>query len=79
MNSPLIKLDDKWVPLYRIVYVSDLPHFCGEPDCMHEGDYEVRLDVEDSIWVNAEGRDAAVTELSRWCGDPGSMDDEPNY
>lgn len=79
MNSPLVKLDDKWVPLYRIVWVSDLPHFCGEADCMHEGDYEVRLDVEDSVWVNAEGRDEAIGQLSRWCGDPGPPDDEHDF
>lgn len=70
MDAPLIKIDDKWVPLYRIVWVADVPHFCGEPDCMHEGDYEVRLDVDDSIWTSGEGRDRALADLKKWCSDP---------
>jgi hypothetical protein len=70
MDSPIVKVDDKHVPLYRIVWVSDVPHFCGEDDCMHEGDYEIRLDVDDSIWTNREERDVVVEALNRWCSDP---------
>ena len=74
MQSPLVLVDDKHVPLYRIVWVSDVPHFCGEEDCMHEGDYEVRLDVDDSIWTNQNGRELVIDALQQWCGDP-RMDD----
>ena len=71
MDSPLIKIDDKHVPLYRIVYVADVPHFCGDPECMHEGEYEVRLDVDEiSIWVGQNERDLAVRILQQWCGEP---------
>ena len=77
MDSPLIKIDDKHVPLFRIVWVSDVPHFCGEPDCQHEGDYEVRLDVDDSIWTNASERDQTIEAIKRWCSDP--RDDESNW
>lgn len=70
MDSPLVKVDDKFVPLYRVVWISDVPHFCGEEDCMHEGDYEIRLDVEDSIWTNGDGRDTVRLALERWCSDP---------
>tara|TARA_R110002049_G_scaffold4601_5_gene32136 strand:+ start:193706 stop:193939 length:234 start_codon:yes stop_codon:yes gene_type:complete len=70
MDSPLVKIDDKHVPLYRIVWVADVPHFCGEPDCMHEGDYEIRLDVDDSLWTNSRERDDIVDALNRWCSDP---------
>ncbi|TWU55174.1 hypothetical protein [Rubripirellula reticaptiva] len=70
MDSPLIRIDDKQVPLYRIVWVADVPHFCGEADCMHEGDYEVRLDVDDSLWTGATERDAVVEALTKWCSDP---------
>ncbi|QDT13530.1 hypothetical protein [Planctomycetes bacterium K23_9] len=70
MYSPIILVDDKHVPLYRIVWVSDVPHFCGEDDCMHEGDYEIRLDVDDSLWVIAKERDMVVAELNKWCSDP---------
>lgn len=70
MDAPIVKVDDKHVPLYRVVWVSDVPHFCGEDDCMHEGDYEVRLDVEDSIWTNGHGRDIVLHALQKWCSDP---------
>ena len=70
MESPLIIIDDKHVPLYRIVWVADVPHFCGEDDCQHEGDYEVRLDIDDSLWTNQVGRDKVIDTLNRWCGDP---------
>jgi hypothetical protein len=76
MDSPIIKVDDKHVPLYRIVWVSEVPHFCGEDDCMHEGDYEIRLDVDDSLWTNGEGRDMVVKSLAQWCGDPHAESDE---
>ena len=75
MDSPIVIIDDKHVPLYRVVWVSDVPHFCGEEDCMHEGDYEIRLDVEDSIWTNSRERDEVVAALTRWCSDPRSDDD----
>ena len=70
MDAPIVKVDDKHIPLYRVVWVSDVPHFCGEDDCMHEGDYEVRLDVEDSIWTNGLGRDTVLEALQKWCSDP---------
>ena len=70
MYSPIIIVDDKHVPLYRIVWVSDVPHFCGEEDCMHEGDYEIRLDSDDSLWVVAKERDNVIEELTKWCSDP---------
>ncbi len=74
--SPMIKLDDKHVPLYRIVWVADLPHFCGEEDCTREGYYEVRLDADDSIWTNHIERDATLEALNAWCGDPDEEDGE---
>ncbi|MEM6366194.1 MAG: hypothetical protein AAF745_17315 [Planctomycetota bacterium] len=70
MSAPLIKVDDKPVPLYRVVWVADLPHFCGEDDCQREGYYEIRLDVDDSIWTNADERDEVVAALQAWCGQP---------
>lgn len=68
MDSPLVNVDDKHVPLYRIVWVADVPHFCGEEDCLHEGEYEIRLDIEELIWTNQKGRDTVVAALTRWCG-----------
>lgn len=78
MKSPLIKIDDKHLPLSRIVWVSDVPHFCGEDDCLHEGDYEVRLDVDDSVWANRVERDHVVECLEVWYGG-GAEDDGPEW
>ncbi|MEL6108696.1 MAG: hypothetical protein AAFU85_22040 [Planctomycetota bacterium] len=76
MDSPLILIDDKHVPLYRIVWVADLPHFCGDPECEREGDYEIRLDVEESLWTSQKGRNEVVGALKEWC-DPAAGGDEP--
>ena len=70
MDAPIVIIDDKHVPLYRIVWVSDVPHFCGDDECMHEGDYEVRLDVDDSLWTNHQGRDEVLDALGKWVSDP---------
>ena len=78
MDSPIIRIDDKHVPLYRIVWISDTPHFCGEEDCTREGDYEIRLDVDDSLWTNGPERDAALAALTAWCSDPRGEDGEAN-
>lgn len=77
MESPLILVDDKHIPLYRIVWVADLPHFCGDDQCGHEGDYEIRLDVDDSLWTSQHGRDDVVASLRKWCGDPVDDSEEP--
>ena len=73
-QSPLIVVDDKHVPLYRIVWISEKPHFCGEPDCTREGEYEIRLDVDDSLWASAASRDQVIAALSSWCSDPRTED-----
>lgn len=74
MDSPLILVDDKHVPLYRILWVADLPHWCGEEDCEREGEYEVRLEADESLWTSMQGRDSVIAALRKWCGDP--VDDE---
>lgn len=80
MDSPLVLVDDKHVPLYRVVWVANLPHFCGEEDCTREGEYEIRLDVEDPIWTNQKGRDAVIQALNRWCGNPrGDTDNDTPF
>ena len=61
-------IDDKYVPLYRVIWVSKTPHFCGEPDCMHEGDYEVRLEGGEAVFGRAEERDALLEALEQWQG-----------
>ena len=73
--SILCLIDDKYVPIYRIMWVSALPHFCGSPQCEHEGDYEVRLEHGEAIWVNQEDRDSVLEGLELWQGGLGPVDD----
>ncbi len=62
-------IDDKYVPLYRILWVSALPHFCGSPECQQEGNYEVRLEEGESVWcATPEERDAVLRALEAWAG-----------
>ena len=68
MGSILCKVDDKHIPLYRIMWVSDLPHFCGHDDCEREGQYEIRLEQDESVWATREERDDVVTALETWQG-----------
>ena len=35
--SIFCRIDDKHIPLYRVMWVSATPHFCGEEDCVREG------------------------------------------
>ncbi len=59
-------VDDKYVPLYRILWISALPHYCGEEDCLREGEYEIRLEDGESVWADRPERDAALTALEKW-------------
>lgn len=66
--SVLCLVDDKHVPLYRIVWVSALPHFCGSGDCQREGQYEIRLEDEEAVWATQEERDQVLAALEAWSG-----------
>jgi hypothetical protein len=68
MGNALCLIDDKHVPLYRIIWVSELPHFCGNEDCLYEGRYEVRLEMDESVWANREERDQVLVALEAWAG-----------
>jgi hypothetical protein len=73
--SAFCVIDDKYVPLYRILWIAAVPHFCGTEDCQHEGDYEIRLEDGESVWADRDERDAAMKALEIWAG-PGHPDDE---
>lgn len=73
-------VDDKHVPLYRVMWISAVPHFCGEEDCMREGFYEIRLEQDESVWAKAEERDRMLAQIEAWQGelsDDVEDDDEP--
>lgn len=76
--SILCVVDDKHIPLYRVMWVAATPHFCGEEDCVREGYYEVRLEQGESVWANQQERDAMLAQIEAWQGEePG--DDEENW
>jgi len=61
-------VDDKHVPLYRVIWVAAVPHFCGEEDCVCEGQYEIRLVQGESVWATTAERDAMLAALEHWGG-----------
>ncbi len=74
--SILCRVDDKQVPLYRVMWIAATPHFCGEEDCLREGCYEVRLEQGESVWANAEEHGTLLEKLESWQGGMGPTDDE---
>ena len=68
MSSILCVVDEKHIPLYRVIWVSALPHFCGHEDCEREGMYEVRLEQGESVWASRPERDEMVAALESWRG-----------
>ena len=61
------RIDDKFVPLYRILWVAATPHFCGEEDCEREGEYEVLLEQGEAVWAaSKEERDAVLEAVESW-------------
>ncbi|MCE9608193.1 MAG: hypothetical protein K8U03_25185 [Planctomycetia bacterium] len=68
MSGNMFVIDDKFIPLYRVLWIGKTPHYCGEEDCMREGYYEVRLEDGESIWGNQEERDGLLEALEIWCG-----------
>ena len=73
MVSILCQVDDKHVPLYRVMWVSNLPHFCGHEDCEREGQYEIRLEQDESVWATREDRDRMLEALQQWQGGLGGQ------
>ena len=73
--SIMCRIDDKMIPLYRVMWVAATPHFCGEEDCQREGFYEIRLEQEESVWANTEERDTMQQHLEQWQGGLGPVDE----
>ena len=74
--SIFCEIDDKHVPLYRVVWVASTPHFCGAEDCNREGYYEIRLEQGDSVWGNQAERDAMLVALEAWQGGLEASDED---
>ena len=69
-------VDDKHVPLYRVMWIAATPHFCGADDCQREGYYEIRLEQGESVWANSGERDQMLEKLESWQGGLGSSDED---
>lgn len=72
--SIMCRIDDKMIPLYRVMWVATTPHFCGEEDCVREGCYEIRLEQGESVWANNEEHGGLLQQLERWQGGLGPTD-----
>jgi hypothetical protein len=64
--SVFCTIDDKYVPVYRILWIAAVPHFCGSEECAREGQYEVRLEAAETVWANRDQRDAVLAALETW-------------
>jgi hypothetical protein len=69
-------VDDKHIPLYRILWVAAVPHFCGHEDCTQEGNYEIRLEQGESVWASREERDTVLSALEHWQGGIADEDED---
>ena len=74
--SIFCSIDDKFIPLYRVMWVAKTPHFCGDEDCSREGYYEIRLEQEESVWANADERDKMLEALEQWQGELDELDED---
>ena len=71
MSTVFFVVDDKYVPLYRVMWIASTPHYCGEEDCEREGFYEVRLEQGESVWAKTAERDALLEAVEQWAnGEP---------
>jgi hypothetical protein len=77
--SIFCQIDDKFVPIYRVMWIAATPHFCGDEECLREGFYEIRLEQDESVWAKPEERDKMLAQIEAWQGDPGleEGDEEP--
>jgi len=73
--SIMCRIDDKLIPLYRVMWIAAIPHFCGEEDCVREGFYEIKLEQGESVWANSDERDKMQQQLDMWQGGLGPTDD----
>jgi hypothetical protein len=64
--SIFCRIDDKLIPLYRVLWIAATPHFCGEPDCQCEGLYEVALDGNEAVWAQHEEKEHLIEMIEEW-------------
>lgn len=79
MRGIFTKIDDKHVPLYRVLWIADVPHFCGSEECEVEGRYEVRLEADESLFGTREERDDLLDALETWHSGGPDQDPESDW
>lgn len=77
MRGIFSKVDDKFIPLYRVLWISEVPHFCGSEECEVEGRYEIRLEADESVFGTREERDDVIQSLEAWHG--GGTGEDPDW
>lgn len=68
MRSFFCKVDDKHIPLFRVMWPSAVAHFCGQEDYVREGQYEIRLEQGESVWASRQEQDEMLLALEHWQG-----------
>jgi len=69
-------VDDKHIPLYRVLWIADTPHFCGSEECEVEGRYEIRLESDESVFGTRDERDKMMSALAGWHGGNAANDEQ---
>lgn len=64
--SIFCRIDDKHVPLYRVLWISATPHFCGEAECQCEGRHEVALEGGESVWAGFDEKERLLQMIEDW-------------
>ena len=66
--SIFCRIDDKQIPIYRLIWISATPHFCGEADCQCEGLHEVALEGGETVWAKGSEMDLLMEMIEEWQG-----------
>jgi len=64
--SIFCRIDDKHIPLYRVLWIAATPHFCGEADCEVEGMHEIALEGGESVWGSFDEKEKLIQLIEEW-------------
>ena len=66
MSNIFCRIDDKHVPIYRVLWVAATPHFCGEAECQCEGLHEIALEGGESVWARFDEKEKLLAMIEDW-------------
>ena len=61
-------IDDKHVPLYRVMWVAATAHFCGHEDCQAKASTKSAWSRANRFGPRGSERDEMLTALEGWQG-----------